>query len=320
MFAKRSWSYLLVFLIVPVSGLYGEDKRPFSQPDSVLLLGTYANLRLVSPDRVLSLKPPVEIGYNDGYFVYPGLSPRGNLVAWGFAVEWQNERPSNRARFALGVYSIKEQEWKRYGDFDDIGTPAFSPDGSKIAFVALDPIQGKHLLIFDVATEKMTVANVNAKGSPEKGGIPEKATLGWSPDGKQLVVEFYRSKEPSLIAVVDPSTADVKVIGEGRDPAWSPTGEWIAYYDEAGKKCMLVHPDGTGTKIARKVHSTFFTYRRYGYGVVWSPDGKKLLLNEMKGDFRYINTDIVLLDLQTGRSTTKATNDLAAFGWAARAK
>ncbi len=320
MFAKRSWSYLLALLIVPLSALNGEDKRTFSQPDSVLLLATYGELRVVTPDRVLSLKPPVEVGYNDAYFVYPSLAPRGDLVAWGFAVAFQKNRASNWARFALGVYSIKEEKWKTYGDFDDIGTPAFSPDGSKIAFVAVEPIKGENLLIFDVASEEMRVANVNAKGSREKGGIPEKATLGWSPDGKRLVVEFYRSKGPSLIAVIDPSTAEVKPIGEGTDPAWSPTGEWIAYHDEAGKKCMLVHPDGTGTKIAREVHSTFVTYRRYGYAVVWSPDGKKLLLNEMKGDFRYINTDIVLLDLETGRSTTKAKNGLAAFGWASRSK
>jgi hypothetical protein len=171
MFAKRSWSYLFALLIVPVSALYGEDKRTFSQPDSVLLLGTYADLRVVTTDRVLSLKPPVEVGYNDGYFIYPGLSPRGDLVAWGVAVAFQKDRAASQARFALGVYSIKEEKWKTYGDFDDIGTPAFSSDGSSIAFVALEPIKGKQLLIFDVATEKMTVANVNAKGNSETGGV-----------------------------------------------------------------------------------------------------------------------------------------------------
>lgn len=318
MFAKRGWSYLLAFLIIPVSALHMEDKRTFSQPDSVLLFGTYADLRVVTRDRALAIKPPVDLGYNDAYFVFPGLAPRGDLIAWGFAVDSQKDRSPYSGRFALGVYSIEEQKWKTYGDFDDIGTPAFSPDGSKIAFVALEPVKGKHLLIFDVATEKMTVANVNAKGSPEKGGIPEKAMLGWSPDGKRLVVEFYRSKKPSLIAVIDPSTAEVKPIGEGRDPAWSPTGEWIAYYDDSGERCMLVHPDGTGTKIARKVHGTFFTFRRYGYAVVWSPDGKKLLLNESRGEYGAI--DVVLLDLETGRSTTKTKNGLAAFGWVARGK
>jgi hypothetical protein len=312
----------MAVVIVPLSDHLAQDKQTFSLPDSVLLFGIYNDLRFVTPDLVLEIKPPVEDGYNHGYFVYPGLASRGDLIAWGFAVDWQKDRASHSARFALGVYSIKEQKWKTYGDFDDIGTPAFSPDGSKIAFVALDPIKGYHLLNFDVATEKMTImANVNAKGIPEKGiqGIPEKSTLGWSPDGKRLVVQFQRSEKPSLIAVLDPNTGDVRPIADGSSPAWSPTGEWIAYYDPPGEKCMLVHPDGTGTKILRKVHSTFFDFRRYGYAVVWSPNGKKLLLNEVKGESRAI--EVVLLDLETGRSTTRKTeNGLAAFGWVSRSK
>jgi WD40 repeat protein len=319
MFAIHRWGFVLAVLMVPLSSVDGQDKQTFSMPDSVLLFGTYTDLRVVTPDRVLSLKPPVEVGYNTGYFIYPGLAPRGDLVGWGFAVEWQDERSSNRARFALGVYSIKEQTWKRYGDFDDIGTPAFSPDGAKIAFVTS---QGRehYLQLFDISTEKMTVTKVDARGSPERGGIPAKAGIAWSPDGKRLVAEFYRSKGPRLIAVVDPSTGDVRPIGEGRDPAWSPTGEWIAYYGDLDKKCILVHPDGTGTKVAKRLGAGFFLPKEFVSGLVWSPDGKKLLLNEMKGDWRYLDIDVVLLDLETGRSTTKSKKGLAVFGWAARAK
>jgi hypothetical protein len=82
-------------------------------------------------------------------------------------------------------------------------------------------------------------------------------------------VEFYRSEKPSLIAVIDPITADVKPVGEGRDPA---------------------------------------------------PDGKQLLLNEMKGDLRYIDIDVVLLDIQTSRTTTKLVSSLPVFGWVPRRK
>jgi len=322
MFAKRRWVYRLAIVIVPLSGQATKDRQTFSLHDSILLLGIYDNLRLVTPAQVLEIKPPVEVGNtNQGYFVYPSLSPRGDLVAWGFVVGWQDDRPRYRARFALGLYSIKERKWKTYGDFDDIGTPTFSPDASKIAFVALDPIKGYHMLLFDVATEKMTImVNVSAKGNPEKGiqGIPEKSTLGWSPDGKRLVVQFQRREKPSLIAVLDPNTGDVQPIADGVDPAWSPTGEWIAYYDPPGERCMLVQPDGTGVKMVRKVHSTLFNRRGYGYAVVWSPDGKKLLLNEVSEE-RAI--EVVLFDLQTGRSTIRKTeNGFVAFGWVAQRK
>lgn len=294
--------------MIPVSAVYSQDKRTFSMPDAVLLFAyPGGDLRVLTPDRVLEIKPPVDVPANHGLFNYPSISQRGDLIAWGFAVEG-HPRPT---RFGLGVYSIAEQRWKTYGDFDDIGSTAFSPDGSKIAFAAMGPTRGYEFLIFDLATEKMT--NV-----PHARGIWYRASLGWSPDGKRLVVEIRRSNNPSSIAILDPSTGDVKAIAEGTDPAWSPTGEWIAYYDPSGEKCMLVHPDGTGTKMVSKIKSSFFTMRGYSYAAVWSPDSKKLLLNESRGRYRAI--DVELLDLETGRTTTKTKNGFAVFGWVSRSK
>jgi WD40 repeat protein len=311
MFSKQIWSYLaawLAFLVIPLSSFDEQKSDSFSLPDSVLLFAKpYYDVRVVTPDQSLVIRPPVDVPANSGLFNYPSISRKGDLIAWGFAVQGH----PRATRFALGVYAISEQRWKTYGDFDDIGATAFSPDGSKIAFVADEPERRDAFLIFDVATGKMT--NV-----PHPKGIRERATISWSPDGKRLVVEIQRSEKSTLIVVLDPSTGDSHPIGEGSDPAWSPTGEWIAYYDLSGKKCMVVHPDGTGTKVAKHGGGSFFIHREFGWGLVWSPDGKKLLLNEMKGDLRYINIDVVLLDLETGRSTTKSKNGLPVFGWASQ--
>jgi dipeptidyl aminopeptidase/acylaminoacyl peptidase len=310
MFTKRGWSYLLAFLIVPVSALYEQDKRSFSLPDSVLLFAyPGGELRVVTPDRVLEIKPPVDLPANHGLFNYPSISPRGDLIAWGFATADPHAR--HGVGFVLGIYSIAEQKWRTYGALEDIGATAFSPDGSKIAFSAEEPARKDAILIFDVATGKMT--NV-----PHPRGIPERGALSWSPDGKRLVVETHRLEKPSLIVVLDPSTGEVQPVGEGYNPSWSPTGEWIAYYASSGEKCMIIHPDGTGAKMVSRVKSSFFTVRAYSYGAVWSPDGKKLLLNESRGENRAI--DVVLLDLETGRTTTKTKNGFAAFGWIARGK
>ncbi len=313
MFSKHTWNYLaagLAFLVIPVSSFYEQKSDTFSAPDSVLLFARpYYDVRVVTPDHSLIISSPVDVPANSGVFNYPSISRKGDFIAWGFAVQG-HPRPT---RFALGVYSIAEQRWKTYGDFDDIGATAFSPDGSKIAFVAEEPERRDAFLIFDVASGKMTHV-------PHPSGIPERATLSWSPDGKRLVVETHRSEKASLIVVLDPITGDVQPVGDGSDPAWSPTGEWIAYYDLLGKKCMLVHPDGTGTKVAKHVGGGFFVHREFGWGLVWSPDGKKLLLNEMKGDLRYIDIDVVLLDLETGRATTKSKNGPPVFGWVSRGK
>ena len=51
-------------------------------------------------------------------------------------------------------------------------------------------------------------------------------------------------------------------------------------------------------------------------GMVWSPEGEKLLLNEEQSDTNH--SKVTMLDLATGNVTTKSKNGLAVFGWAQR--
>jgi hypothetical protein len=99
---------VLLFAAGSLTTLAAGKLQTFSLPNSTLLFGNYSDLRVVTPDRELKLRPPVDQGYNGGYFAFPGISPRGDAVAWGVAVAWQKDR--HRARFALAVYSLNHQE------------------------------------------------------------------------------------------------------------------------------------------------------------------------------------------------------------------
>jgi len=304
MLSMQKWVCLLAVFVICAPSAYAESPAFFSMPDSAVIFATYDEVRIVTPNGAETIKPPAEVGANHGYFAYPSISPRGDLIAWGFATGVQEKR----ARFTLGVYSLAERKWKTHGDFGDIGNPVFSPDGSKIAFVA-EQQNKRDLLIFDVANEVITNA-------PYLNGIPQRtaALRSWSPDGKRFAIEIQQG-EKKLVAVLDISTGNVQALGEGFNPSWSPNGEWIAYFDPAGAKCLVVHPDGTGSKVVKKVSQLLISYRRFGWGgPVWSPDSRQMLLSEMKGDGDYI--DVVLLDLANGRETKKVRNTLPVFGWA----
>jgi len=54
----------------------------------------------------------------------------------GIATESEVAWPDVRIRFALGVYSVAQQRWKTYGNFQTIGDASISPDGAKVAVVA----------------------------------------------------------------------------------------------------------------------------------------------------------------------------------------
>jgi Tol biopolymer transport system component len=289
-------------------GVGVQSNKTFSLPNSVLLFGDYGQLQVVTPGGAQVLRPPVDLKYNGGYFAYPSLAPRGDVIAWGFATEAWANRTAQRLRFALGLYGVDEQKWKTYGDFEFIGDTAFSADGTRVAFVADYTIGSKaKLLIFDIAAETF-------REGPYQRGMENHSSLSWSPDATRLVTEINREKDRLVVAVLNLTTGSVHELGPGFGPRWSPNGEWIAYY-ASGKQCVLVHPDGTGAKTVLTLRNGWFTARHFGGGSpVWSPDGAQLLLNVVKDDGPA--GEVLLLDLPSGRITTKLRDGFSVFGWA----
>jgi hypothetical protein len=320
---KRLSALLTLFAAASLS-VAAEKERPgtFSMPGSILLFGTYDDLRVVTPDREIRLKAPADAcgKYNGGYFAPPTLSPRGDVIAWGFCTRWDKTRRQNRARFALGLYSIAKESWQIYGDFDAIGTATFSPTGSKIAFLAYQDHKAR-LFIFDVT--KRTWADAPYP----KAGIPTKASIAWSPDETRLAVEILRGgliyspempeadadRDP-VIGVLTLATGELQTFGEGIDPSWSPDGEWIAYYAPGGATLLMMHANGSGLKAVKRLRQGFFSYGSFvERGPVWSPDSKQLVVTIYRHETQ---TDIMLIDLASGRAMTRLKKVLVVpYGW-----
>jgi hypothetical protein len=290
-----------MMFVLSVTLIGTQAAATFWSPNSILLFGNYNNLRVVASGVDQQLRPPVDLTYNRGYFATPSISPRGDLIAWGFATEAWANKTDHRVRFALGIYSLKDKNWSTYGDFGSIGDTAFSATGTKVAFVAKRE-SGSRLLIFDVTGHRFIEG-------PHPTGIAERSNLSWSPDENRLVAEIYRAGKSLGVGVLDLTTGTIRHLGDGFGARWSPTGEWIAYY-APGKECMLVHPDGTGTKVVSKLGRS----RSFGWGSpIWSPDGRQLLLNVSKNGGPLL--DVLLLDLASSRTTIKSRNGLPVFGW-----
>jgi dipeptidyl aminopeptidase/acylaminoacyl peptidase len=303
MIAKGKVIFFSVVSILAVSVSHAAQSGAFSMPDSVLLFrDTDVSLKLVSPDHSASLSIPA--GVSKLPVAGASLGPGGGVVSWGFPVNDQTQR--SKVRCAVEVYSVSEKRWRTYGDFSQIHATAMSKDGSKVAFTADDTnSESRGLFLHDVGSGQITkLAKITA------------VEVGWSPDGRKIVLGLPGGDAAPQIMIFDIDSHSMHELVEGDWPSWSPSGDWIAYLDHAEQGLRLVRPDGTDNRILKNVGSSFLTYRMFGLEPVWSPDGKKLLLNEFKDEGTF--TGVMSLDIDTARMTRLSNGGAYVLGWVAR--
>ncbi len=171
-----------------------------------------------------------------------------------------------------GKRRVQESDWAR--------TPAWAPDGSRIAYTS------------DTRTYDLALWSIGRDGrnprqlfvAPDFGGGVDRPT--WSPDGDELALVAFRAGI-GQIEVLNPANGRTRRLTDAAngayDPAWSPTGQWIAYVAREATRhdVWLVHPDG-GTPVR-------LTSSGRNRQPAWSPDGAWLAylsLSEVGFDLR----------------------------------
>ena len=102
------------------------------------------------------------------------------------------------------------------------------------------------------------------------------------------------------------------------DPAWSPDGEWIAYYhyDKLRQPGLrLIRPDGSGDHQITSFEPglEFFRPHFWAPAPAWSPDGTELVYSKLERYNRYYYYgDLYLYDLETGKER-KLTHKARAY-------
>ncbi len=175
--------------------------------------------------------------------------------------------------------------------------PAWSPDGSRIAFMSYrDRNRGNaEIYIMDADGEN----EVNITNSPDSHDTHP----AWAPDGRHIAFASRRRYAVATrsVYVMEADGANVRLISQGDDelarwPAWSPDGESIVYGTsrrDGGYQIRVVHLAGQGSRfMARYARSNSYALR----WLALAPDGFSVATAEGETE----RENIVLSDIHGG--------------------
>ena len=168
---------------------------------------------------------------------------------------------------------------------EPIMSPAWSPDGSRLAYVSFD--QKKPIVVVQNLAQGTTRIVAAFRGN--------NSAPAWSPDSRTLLVALSKDGLTQIYRIsAEGGEAQRLTDSAGIDtqPAYSPDGQWIAFTSDRGGSPQVYKMPAAGGPPQRLTFEG-----SYNVGPRYSPDGKFLAFVQRDGG-RY---RIATLELATGQ-------------------
>ena len=189
----------------------------------------------------------------------PTLSPDGTLVAWQSGSQiWvmSNEGTNKQALTSLGSN----------------GAPAWSPDGTKIAF------ESNRSGNYDI-----WVMNADGTGQTNLTNVAgNDVSAAWSPNGSRIAFDSDRTGNRDVFTMLANGTGQINLTasspGLDTDPDYSPDGARIAFVSDRGTFTSVWTMDTGGGNTVNVTSASI-----YDADPSWSPDGSHIVFTRDAG-------------------------------------
>lgn len=182
---------------------------------------------------------------------------------------------------------------------NELGSPAYSPDGKSIAYQVQLEDKSSELHIWNLETKKDSLV-IKTKGADV---LP-----AWPPSG-QWIALTNQIEGVTDICLIRPDGSGLKDLTQNpaKDtaPAWSPDGKQIAFVsnrdgDYGLFQIYVMNADGSNQHRVYYSNATSFSPS-------WSPDGKHIVFANDKEDNRSGNFEIFIIEPDTGEPERRLT-------------
>ena len=278
---------LAVLVIVgQAGGYFGTEERwpPIYSINRIAVVGPDAQIRSYRPDGLEETR----ISSGEGLFTWPTWSPDGRTVAFSGIVKSGDGEPVVTL-FAYGwedgeFHPIHEGEPGYAGLLADgvVHYPLWSPDSTKLAFVAVTERYGLSLFVDEVGTSSGPAFLLDS------GPL----WMSWSTDSSQLAV--HRSLEHFLVSFDDDlSIQRIRLESDAyRVPAWRPNLSELTLSSAVGREGYGLY-SGPITDAGLVLNQPISEVGPVA-AFMWSPDGSHLAVADDVRPVRYGNTPILV--------------------------
>lgn len=221
-------------------------------------------------------------------------SPDGQRIAW------ESGARSDEVPAGINAIDLETGESNELASGHPGAMPAWSPDGSLIAFVSYEDGEETNPDIYIMEGDG---SNVRRFAHRDGDDIAPR----WSPDGRHIVWWMRKTGgEAHELFMAEVDKGKVKQLGNGSRPIWSPDGRHIAFMDqidEGNIEIFVLDVDS-----GERVNVTNDPAR--DMWLTWSPDGTRIAFvsqrDNPQGEIYMVNADGSDLQRLTDNDLTEA--------------